>query len=217
MNYVVPKLPEDTRDAACPAWSLSAQPPRNARDKILSAASFLFCNKGFAATGVDTILERAGTAKATLYKHFASKDHLILAVLEEEGATWRGWFFGELARIEGNAEARLLGVFDVLHLWLADPRFYGCPFINAVAEFDTNDTEVRAVADAHKAYLITWLKAQALELGARDPQELARSFAVLIDGAIVAAQNARDPSFANTAKGIASSYLKTTRMTALPN
>jgi AcrR family transcriptional regulator len=189
-------------------WSLASQEPHSARDKILIAASRLFCNLGFAATGIDLVIEQAGTAKATLYKHFPSKQALIESVLEEEGKAWRTWFFGRLAQIEGDAETRLLGLFDVLYDWFDDPGFYGCAFINAVAEFDSNDNAVRCAADKHKEHLLTWLKAQLIELGVEDVKEGARSLAVLIDGAIVAAQHARDPSFATTARRLAECYLK---------
>ncbi|MBD3739018.1 MAG: hypothetical protein IE937_12815, partial [Gammaproteobacteria bacterium] len=81
------------------------------------------------------------------------------------------------------------------------------PFINAVAEFDTGNDAVRRAAELHKEHLITWLKAQAIELQARDVAEVARSFAVLIDGAIVAAQHSRDPSFARNAQALAALYL----------
>ncbi|MBR9843218.1 MAG: TetR/AcrR family transcriptional regulator [Rhodobacteraceae bacterium] len=189
-------------------WSFASRPPKNARDKIMSAASFLFCNHGFAASGIDTILSRAGTAKATLYHHFKSKEELIAAVLEAEGETWREWFFGHLAEVEGPARTRMLAVFDVLEEWFSDPGFYGCPFINAVAEFDSGNDAVRRAADLHKAYLNTWLKAQAMEIPVKDVEETARTFAVLIDGAIVAAQHARDPSFAQTAKSLAKTYLE---------
>lgn len=188
-------------------WSFAARPPRNAREKILSAASFLFCNHGFAGTGIDTILAHAGTAKATLYHHFKSKEELIATVLEAEGTTWREWFFGRLANVDGPAQARVLAVFDVLHEWFSDPGFYGCPFINAVAEFDSGNDAVRQAATIHKEKLVTWLMAQAMEINVADPKEFARSLAVLIDGAIVAAQHARDPSFAVTARALAAGYL----------
>lgn len=200
-----------TVHAFCPqddsGWSFAARPARNARERIMTAASHLFCNHGFAATGIDSILARAGTAKATLYHHFSSKEDLIAAVLEAEGATWREWFFGRLAQVEGPARKRILAVFDVLEEWFSDPGFYGCPFINAVAEFDTGNDAVRRAADEHKKHLVTWLKAQAFELKAPDATELTRSIAVLIDGTIVAAQHARDPSFARTAKALAACYL----------
>lgn len=189
-------------------WCYAARPAKTARERILRAASHLFCNHGFAATGVDTIIARAETAKATLYHHFASKEVLIAAVLHAEGETWREWFFGRLAAVEGPARVRMLAVFDVLAEWFADPAFYGCPFINAVAEFDTGNEAVRAAADLHKEHILTWLKAQAIELRVTaEVGEVARSFAVLIDGAIVAAQHKRDASFARTARHLAELYL----------
>lgn len=188
-------------------WSFAARPPKNARERIMSAASYLFCNHGFYASGIDTILERAGTAKATLYHHFKSKEELIAAVLEAEGATWREWFFGRLAEVEGPARTRMLAVFDVLEEWFSDPGFYGCPFINAVAEFDSGNAAVRQAADLHKEQLLTWLKAQAMEMKVANVNETARSLAVLIDGAIVAAQHSHDPSFAKTARTLADNYL----------
>ncbi len=205
-----------TLEQTCPipeagSWSLSHGEPRAARDRILAAASGLFCRHGFAATGIDTVIEKAGTAKATLYKHFASKQDLIDAVLEAEGAAWRNWFFGRLAEVRGPADQRMLAVFDVLQEWFSDPGFYGCPFINAVAEFETGDNSVRAAAERHKSHLITWLTAQAIELKLPDAKETARSFAVLIDGAIVAAQHARDASFAQTARVMAEIHLNSVR------
>ncbi|WP_460275707.1 TetR/AcrR family transcriptional regulator [Celeribacter sp. ULVN23_4] len=188
-------------------WSFAAKNPENAREKIMTAASHLFCNHGFSATGIDRILNRAGTAKATLYHHFSSKEELIAAVLEAEGETWRSWFFGRLSEVKGPARTRILAVFDVLEEWFSDPGFYGCPFINAVAEFDTGNEAVRRAADLHKQHLLTWLKAQAMEMKAKDVNETARAIAVLFDGAIVAAQHARDPSFARTAREIATVYL----------
>lgn len=203
---------EDGAGEFCPqeesGWSFAAIEPANARERIMASASYLFCNQGFAATGVDAILARAGTAKATLYNHFKSKEDLIGAVLAAEGETWRSWFFGKLAQVQGPAATRILAVFDVLEEWFADPGFYGCPFINAVAEFETGNDAVRRAAERHKEHIITWLKAQAMELNAADVTETARSMAVLIDGAIVAAQHSGDPSFAKTARAMAKLHLE---------
>lgn len=202
---------EDGVTALCPTtgtgWSFAAMPATSARDRIMVAASHLFCNQGFAATGIDTILDRAGTAKATLYNHFRSKDALIAEVLRAEGETWRTWFFGRLAQVPGPARARILAVFDVLEEWFTDPAFYGCPFINAVAEFETGNDAIRQAAELHKQHIMTWLKAQIIEMGITDVTETARSIAVLIDGAIVAAQHARDPGFARTARRLAECHL----------
>ncbi|TCP39999.1 TetR/AcrR family transcriptional regulator [Rhodovulum marinum] len=204
MNELAPARPKAEH---CERWSIAAAPADTARGRIMAAAAHLFCHHGFAATGVDAVVARAGTAKATLYKHFPSKDELIAAVLEAEGAAWRTWFFGRLRAVQGPPQARLLAVFDILGEWFADDQFYGCPFINAIAEFDTGDSAIRETAMRHKTHLVTWLTAHAIEMGAPDPKAVARALVVLIDGAIVAAQGARDPGFAAEAKALARTYL----------
>ena len=67
------------------AWTCIGRKGTNPHDRILNAATELFCHRGFTATGVDTIASEAGTAKSTLYAHFESKERLIEAVLEREG------------------------------------------------------------------------------------------------------------------------------------
>lgn len=190
-------------------WSLIGKPAETAREKILVTATELFCRQGFEAVGVDTIAHRSGAAKSTLYKHFASKERLIEAVLDAEGAAWRSWFYGELAKVQGGPRAKLLGVFDVLQTWFEDPNFYGCPFLNAISEAACDDERSRQLAQTHKAHLQSWLQGQALEMQ-RDPTELTRSMVVLIDGAIVAAHAARDATLASAARSVAERYLAPT-------
>lgn len=201
------ELLEPASQAETADWTSVEAAPASARERILSAATFLFCHKGFSATGVDAVVERAGAAKTTLYKHFESKEQLIEAVLEREGAAWRRWFFDRLRQIEGPPRARLLAVFDVLYEWFDDPRYYGCPFINAIAEFETTNDRIRETAAEHKSHLNSWLHAQALEMGDPNPTETVRAMIVLIDGAIVASQASRDPSFAMSARSVAERVL----------
>src|SRR5215471_20281782 len=105
----------------------------SARGRLLSAATHLFCKNGINATGIDAIISEAGTAKTTLYKLFGSKTALVHAVLESEGRQWREWFIGEMESGGGDAEAKLARIFPALKSWFGEERFYGCPFINAVA------------------------------------------------------------------------------------
>ena len=193
-------------ERALSPWSTIGRSARSAREKILVTATELFCRNGFEAVGVDTIALRSGASKSTLYKHFSSKEKLIEAVLESEGAAWRSWFYGELAKVHGGPEAKLLSVFDVLEAWFTDPNYYGCPFLNAISEAACDDERPRTLAEAHKAHLLTWLRSQALELG-RDPADLTRAMVVLIDGAIMASHASRDAGFARVARHLAADYI----------
>ena len=160
----------------------------SARGRLLSAATHLFCKNGINATGIDAIIDEAGTAKTTLYKLFGSKTNLVNAVLESEGKAWREWFIGAMEDGGGDAQAKLKRIFPALKRWFAEERFYGCPFINAVAEHDKDAKAFRNIALRHKKVV------------------LAHQLALLIDGAIDAAMVSRDPGVADTA-GLAAGNL----------
>jgi AcrR family transcriptional regulator len=103
------------------------------RQQLISTAQDLFAREGYHATGIDRILAESGVAKMTLYKHFRSKDELILAVLQESER-------GTLERLVELRAARppreaLLLTFDGLHAWIHQQDFCGCSFIHAAAEF----------------------------------------------------------------------------------
>src|ERR1700754_4614451 len=171
----------------------------SARGRLLSAATHLFCKNGINATGIDAIIDEAGTAKTTLYKLFGSKTNLVHAVLESEGKQWREWFIGAIEAGGGDAQTKLMRIFPALKIWFAEDRFYGCPFINAVAEHDKNQKQFRNIALKHKKVVLGHIEKLASEMGAAEPALFAHQLALLIDGAIVAAMVSRDPGVADTA------------------
>ena len=174
-------------------------PGKAPRARLLDAGCELFCRHGFHAVGVDAIVEAAGTAKATLYKIFGSKEALVEAVLEREGREWREWFLGGLDAGEASARDRLDRIMPLLTEWFASARFYGCPFINAVGEHDKSDDRMRRLALAHKAAVLARIEALAAEAGAAEPATLSHQIGILIDGAIVAALVTRNPEVGRTA------------------
>src|ERR1700743_415144 len=90
---------------------LAAGDDESARGRLLSAGTHLFCKTGINATGIDAIIDEAGTAKTTLYKLFGSKTNLVHAVLENEGRQWREWFIGAIEAGGGGAETKMTGIF----------------------------------------------------------------------------------------------------------
>src|SRR3977135_3655079 len=171
----------------------------SARGRLLSAATHLFCKNGINATGIDAIIDEAGTAKTTLYKLFGSKTNLVHVVLESEGKQWREWFIAAIEAGGGDPQTKLARIFPALKRWFGEERFYGCPFINAVGEHDKDAKQFRAIAMKHKKVVLAHIEKLAGEMGAADPQSLAHQLALLIDGAIVAAMVSRDPGVADTA------------------
>ena len=179
--------------------SIAVGDDESARGRLLAAATHLFCKNGINATGIDAIIDEAGTAKTTLYKLFGSKTNLVHAVLESEGRQWREWFIGAIETGGGDAETKLARIFPALKSWFGEERFYGCPFINAVGEHDKDQKQFRAIAIKHKKVVLAHLERLASEMGASEPAVLAHQLGLLIDGAIVAAMVSRDPNVADTA------------------
>ncbi|MCC8939992.1 TetR/AcrR family transcriptional regulator [Bradyrhizobium sp. Arg68] len=189
-----------------PPAAFAAGDDESARGRLLSAATHLFCKNGINATGIDAIIDEAGTAKTTLYKLFGSKTNLVHAVLESEGRQWREWFIGAIEAGGGDPQTKLARIFPALKSWFAEERFYGCPFINAVAEHDKDAKQFRNIALKHKKVVLAHIEKLATEMGAAEPAVLAHQLALLIDGAIVAAMVSCDPGVADTA-GLAASNL----------
>lgn len=192
MDAVQPLSPAP---ASGPADQLQPAP----RERLIAAATRLFCRYGVNSVGVDAIVEAAGTAKTTLYKIFGSKDGLVEAVLEREGRAWRAWFIAEIDGPGGSAAERLTRVGPALRQWFGREDFYGCPFINAVGESDKTDDRLRTLAMAHKKIVLGRIATLCAEAGCREPAEVAHTLGLVIDGAIVAALITRDTGVADTA------------------
>lgn len=169
------------------------------RERLIESAKNLFCRHGINSVGVDAIIERAGTAKTTLYKLFGSKDGLVEAVLDREGQVWRSWFLTVIDGPGGSARERLERIGPALKIWFARDDFFGCPFINAVGESDKIDNRMRTLAIAHKKIVIERLSALCAEAEVPEPEQTAHTIGLIMDGAIVMALITRDPSAADIA------------------
>jgi AcrR family transcriptional regulator len=168
--------------------NLAAPPPVGARERILASAYELFSRNGIRAVGVDEVIKRADVAKATLYRHFPSKDTLVLAFLDEREQQWtKGWVEAESHRRGSTPEERLLAIFDLFDEWFRREDFEGCSFINVLLEMNDRRTAVGRASADHLAYIRSIIRARADEAGLRDPDEFAHSWHILMKGAIVAA------------------------------
>jgi AcrR family transcriptional regulator len=178
---------------------------RSARERLLDAADELFYAEGVHVVGIDRVIERAGVAKATLYSAFGSKEELVRAYLRRRHERRQARF---LAAIERHDEPReqILAVFDAMAEAMADPRYRGCAFVNAVAEGPTD-----GAAAEESAHARAWTRSLFLELvtaaGAREPDVVAGELMVLHDGAMATARMDGDPAAATRARSIAAAVL----------
>lgn len=177
----------ETAEAAAPERAASG-----ARARILETATQLFYQEGVRAVGVDLVVERSGVAKTSLYRHFATKDDLVVAFLEREDAEyWSDW---EAVSAQANADAEADAETELhAHLrWIArhiaGPRYRGCPFLNVATEFPTLAHPARTVTTRHKTELHRRLGQLAKKMGVRKPDALADQLVLLIDGAYMNGQ-----------------------------
>ena len=164
------------------------EPRQGARKRILDTAYELFSHRGIHDVGVDELVARAGVAKATLYKHFPSKDELVLAFLEQREQIWTyGWVEGEARRRGGTPEAQLLAIFDLFDEWFYGDDFEGCSFVNTLLEFRDLDHPVGRASADYLENIRSVVRNLALEAGLRDPDDFALSWHILMKGSIVSA------------------------------
>ena len=159
-----------------------------ARERVLATAYQLFCQHGIRAVGVDTIVEQSGVAKMTLYRHFASKDDLVLAVLDRREELWtQQWLQAEVARRADRPADQLLAIFDVFDGWFRRRTFEGCLFINALIEIDDRKHPIHRKCRDQLASIRSFVASLAAEAGVVDPAAFARQWHILMKGSIVSA------------------------------
>lgn len=169
------------------------------RERILETAFRLFYANGIRGVGIDTVIAESGVAKATLYKHFPSKDDLVLAYLEKADLAWRDKLQNAARAAGDDPRAQLIGMFDALASSCRSDGYHGCAFINTAAE-TANGTAVHARTVEHKRSVRSWIRELAGSAGARDPDTLAFSLTLLLDGALAAGVLDADPRAAEAAK-----------------
>ena len=165
--------------------------------RLVGVAREMFCRDGIHATGIDRILSTAGVSKMTLYTRFGSKEALVREVLRQEGAEWRADFFTAVLDSSLDPKQRLHGVMAALGLWFGGERFYGCAFMNAVAEHAKGERWLRELAAEHQSHVVSFLAERAAEAGYDEPVVLARQILLVIDGAIAAFLVSGDPTVLN--------------------
>ena len=158
-----------------------------ARERIVDSSYELFSRRGIQAVGVDEVVENAGVAKATLYRHFPSKDDLVLAFLERREELWTHELVEAGAKSRGSTpEGQLLAIFDVFDEWFRREDFEACSFISVLLELGPQHPAGKA-SMRHLENIRSIVHELAEEAGLRDPASFARSWHILMKGSIVSA------------------------------
>ena len=182
-------------------------------ERLLDTAYELFSARGVRDVGVDELVERAGVAKATLYRHYSSKDELILAFLQLREERWTlGWLKENVYERGGPPEEQLLTVFDLFDEWFRESDYVGCPFITVLLEMGAGHP-AGAACIAHLETVRELLTQLAADAELRDPLELAQSLHLLLCGSIIQA-SAGKTTAARRARQMAQAVIENYRQPA---
>jgi AcrR family transcriptional regulator len=161
--------------------------PAGSVERILAVAYELFSKRGVRDVGVNELIERSGVAKATFYRHFPSKDSLVLAFLEQRDKQWTvNAIVSEARRRGNNPKEQLLAIFDVFGDWFLREDFEACSFINILLEMGPAHPLGQASID-YLAKIRGHIQVLAEEAGLARPEEFARSWHILMKGSIISA------------------------------
>ncbi len=157
------------------------------RDVLVQRAFKIFHEHGFHATGMDKLVKLTGVSKTAMYRHFRTKEDLILAVLKLRDEQFRNWMTQRIEDQAQTPEQQLLALFDVLGEWLEREEFKGCMFIKVSAEFQDDDHPLKVASAEHKRLLFTYFRKITARTAAKNPDLLARQLLMLKEGAVVTA------------------------------
>jgi AcrR family transcriptional regulator len=166
-------------------------PPKTGRERLVATAVDLFYRHGFGAVGIDRVIDAAGVTKTTFYKHFESKEDLMVAAVQRQ-QEWESIAWNRAVQsIAGDEPAQqFIGMIDVLDAWFNEPEFHGCMFMNAAAEFPNPHDPVHQAAAARHSRVRQQRIDLAQQAGADDAAAatFVDCFTALIEGALIMRQ-----------------------------
>ncbi len=173
------------------------------RDELVQKALTAFYSNGFNATGMDMLVKETGISKTSMYKHFRTKEDLILAVLRLRDENFRNWLYRRMEELADDPKEQLISMFDALEEWFSEPGYKGCMFIKASSEYQDASHPIHKQSADHKRMLETHMSDLATKARLNNPEPLARKLLLLKEGAIVTAHLGHTENAAQDAKAAA--------------
>jgi AcrR family transcriptional regulator len=154
------------------------------RERIVEAATTLFYAQGLRAVSAEKIIAQVGITKVTFYRHFPTKDDLIVAYLERR-AKWERDAIAHARESADDVPDVFRIIAEAIGAESCSPGFRGCPFINAAAEYADPEHPVRRVVDTHRRWFKQTIQDLLDEINVTDPAPAADQLVMLRDGAMV--------------------------------
>jgi AcrR family transcriptional regulator len=174
------------------------------RQRLIESAVRRFYRDGFRSVGIDQILADVGISKTAFYKHFESKEDLMLAALEMQNE-WLQNTLRDMIRNRGGPTAmgQLQALFDVVEHIIESDDFQGCIFVNAAMEFPLPHEPAHIAASQNKQAIEDIVNTIAQEARADNPKLLAQELCLIMEGAYVTRHVTGNKSTVDIARRIA--------------
>jgi AcrR family transcriptional regulator len=177
----------------------------NTRQRLVESALRRFYRDGFRSVGIDQILTDVGISKTAFYKHFESKENLMLAALEYQNG-WLQKTFLTLMQEHGGPSpiGQLHALLDVVEYIVESNDYHGCMFVNVAMEFPLPHEPAHIAAAQNKQAVEDMVCSVAAEAGAVDPRSLAKELCLLMEGAYVTRHVTGNKQTVDVARRVAS-------------
>ncbi|KAA0933733.1 TetR/AcrR family transcriptional regulator [Streptomyces apricus] len=156
-----------------------------ARTRLLNTATRIFYTEGIHSVGIDRIVAEAQVTRATLYRHFASKEDLILAYLAQADQAIRG----QVAAAQASSSSpndQVRAVARSITDGIQSTGFRGCAFLNAAAEYSDPAHPIHQTVLAHRQWFLTTVTDMLAQTSEKTADAAGRHFVMLRDGAMSA-------------------------------
>jgi len=177
---------------------------KTTRTRLIEVAVRRFYRDGFRNVGIDQVYAEVGISKTAFYKHFESKDDLMLAALEMQNG-WLQETFRTMIRERGGPTAigQLHAMLDVVEHIIESDDYQGCIFVNTAMEFPLLHDPAHVAASQNKKSIEDFILTLAQEAAADDPHALAQELCLIMEGAYVTRQVTGNKDTVNIARRVA--------------
>lgn len=181
---------------------------QNMRERILAVAIEQFETQGIHASGINTIIAKSGIAKATLYKHFPSKNQLIMAYLREKSDRFYDWLNTKLSTKKPSSLETLFELCELFEQWMMTPEFHGFPFHSASVEFPDPTHPINNYSVELSLELQRYLSKIVAHTAVKDPETLGQQLTIIFEGAALIERLSPGIGAAKRAKNAAITLIK---------
>jgi AcrR family transcriptional regulator len=172
----------------------------DAKNRIMEAALEAFNVDGIPGVSADTIIERAGVAKMTLYKHYPTKEALAAAFVRERSDRWIAWLTERVKKLGRTPKQRVLALFDVLEEWFRSDDYHGCPFHRAATNFPDLKNPIHKEVIRNKRALFAFVRGLLTAAGLDNREIIVRQLLLIMAGSEIMANIEGDPKYPRYAR-----------------